>query len=221
MALGDEPSRFPSPTDTDEDGLLALGGRLDVDWLVDAYRHGIFPWPVGPGAEHLAWWSPDPRAIIPLESFHVSRRLLRTVRSGRFHLSFDAAFGEVVEGCATAGDRRFGTWITPEMAVAYRRLHEVGLAHSVEAWRNGRLVGGVYGVALGAMFAGESMFHFERDASKAALVALVERLRERGYRLFDIQQLTPHTARFGAVEIARTEYLARLHGALGESASFA
>lgn len=220
MSWGEEPSRFPSPDSADEDGLLGVGGELGVDWLVDAYRHGVFPWPVGERPSLLAWWSPDPRAIIPLESFHASRRLLRTVRSNRFHVTVNQAFRNVVEGCATVGDRRFGTWITPDLFEAYCRLHAVGLAHSIETWSGDRLAGGVYGVALGGLFAGESMFHRERDASKAALVALVERLRERGYVLFDIQQLTPHTARFGAVEISRAEYLRRLTEALQVQTSF-
>jgi len=215
------PSRYFPPVEAaDEDGLLAVGGQLTIPWLLDAYSHGIFPWPA-PGYP-LLWFSPEPRAIIELDALHVSRRLERTLRSGKFEISYNGDFAEVMRGCATAvgRGRGGGTWITPAMRQAYQRLHELGHAHSVEAWHEGALAGGVYGVALGAAFFAESMFYAVRDASKVALVHLVRRLRSRGYQLLDIQQLTPHTQRLGAIEIPRQEYLRRLEAALGQSVTF-
>jgi leucyl/phenylalanyl-tRNA--protein transferase len=216
------PSRFFPPAETaDEDGLLGVGGRLSTEWLLDAYSHGIFPWPA-PGYP-LLWWSPDPRAIIKLDAVHVSRRLERTIRGGRFEVTFDRDFAGVMHGCATAQHRgrRNNTWITPAMLEAYQRLHQLGHAHSVEAWQAGTLAGGVYGVALQAAFFAESMFYGVRDASKVALVHLVRHLAARGYTLLDIQQLTPHTERMGAIEIPRSEFLKRLEAALGQTATFA
>ncbi|MGA2797518.1 MAG: leucyl/phenylalanyl-tRNA--protein transferase [Thermoguttaceae bacterium] len=215
------PSRFfPPAEDADADGIVGFGGKLLPAWLLDAYRHGIFPWPIGDMDEPMAWWSPDPRAIIPLDRFHVSRRLVRTCDSGRFTVSLDRDFAGVIRGCATAGDRVGNTWLTKRMIAAYIRLHRLGHAHSVEVWHENKLAGGTYGVAIGGLFAAESMFHRVRDASKVALVHLVEHLKQRGYELFDIQQLTPHTARFGAVEIPRREYLARLTEAIDKSNCF-
>jgi len=213
------PKFFPPADEADEHGLLGIGGQLTPDWLLDAYRHGIFPWPMV-GWEAMAWWSLDPRAVIEFDQFHVSRRLVRTCRSGRFAVTCDTDFAGVIDGCATADDRTAGTWITPPMRAAYVRLHQLGHAHSVEAWRDGRLVGGTYGVAIGGLFAAESMFHYQTDASKVALVALVQHLRARGYTLLDIQQLTPHTARFGASEIPRQEYLQRLAAAVDLRVTF-
>jgi leucyl/phenylalanyl-tRNA--protein transferase len=215
------PSRFFPPVETaDEDGLLAVGGRLTTEWLLDAYVHGIFPWPA-PG-HPLLWWSPDPRAIIELDGLHVSRRLERTIRSGRFEVTFDRDFADVMHGCATAQDRgrRHATWITPAMLTAYQALHDQGIAHSVESWSEGTLAGGVYGLALQGAFFAESMFYRVRDASKVALVHLVRHLRARGYQLLDIQQLTPHTQRLGAVEVSRAEYLRRLEAALARQVHF-
>ena len=215
------PSHFFPPADTaTEDGLVGVGGRLSPQWLLDAYSHGIFPWPVGEEDDPMLWWSLDPRAIFEFDSFHVPRRLRRTCRGGRFTLSVDRDFAGVIHGCATGPSRQGGTWITPAMIEAYRRMHELGHAHSVEAWCDGRLAGGVYGIAIGGLFAAESMFFRRRDASKVALVALVDHLRTRGYRLFDIQQLTPHSERFGAVEIPRDEYLCRLADALAAPVTF-
>ena len=145
-----------------------------------------------------------------LAGLQITRRLWRTVQSGRFEVSIDRDFAQVIHACATAGDRRGNTWITPALLAAYCRLHDLGHAHSVEVWQDGRLVGGTYGVALRGLFAGESMFHRERDASKVALVHLMHHLGQRGYQLFDIQQLTPHTESLGAIEISRQEYLRRL-----------
>ncbi len=219
--LPQSPSRrFPPAESADEYGLVYVGGTLDPDSLLDAYAHGIFPWPVVSGWRRMQWWSPDPRAIFELDRFHVSHRLARTVRSGRFAVTSDHDFAAVMAGCATADDRKHSTWITPEIMAAYLRLHELGHAHSVEVWRDGRLAGGTYGVAIGGLFAGESMFHHERDASKVALVHLVEHLRRRGYRLFDIQQLTPHTASLGATEISRADYLSQLSESLSIAATF-
>jgi leucyl/phenylalanyl-tRNA---protein transferase len=207
------PSRFFPPAETaGQYGLIGIGGQLEPEWLLDAYRHGIFPWPSADGV--LAWWSPDPRAVIELDAFHTPRRLARRCANGQFELTCDRDFPAVIAACATAQDRSQGTWITPELQRAYTALHEQGVAHSVEAWQAGELVGGVYGVALGGMFAAESMFYRVPEASKVALVRLVGHLRARGYRLVDIQQRTPHTARFGAVTIPRLAFLGRLVAAL-------
>jgi leucyl/phenylalanyl-tRNA---protein transferase len=216
------PSRFfPPAEDADREGLLGFGGELTIDWLLDAYRHGIFPWPITDFEAPLAWWSPDPRAIIEFNRFHVSRRLERTCRSDRFRVTRDRDFAGVISGCAMVPSRVGQTWLTPEMIEAYLRLHQAGHAHSVEVWFGGELAGGVYGVAIGAMFAAESKFYRVRDASKVALVHLVEHLRARKYSLIDIQQLTPHTARFGATTIPRNEYLKRLANAVNVPVSFA
>jgi leucyl/phenylalanyl-tRNA--protein transferase len=185
--------------------------------LVQAYQQGVFPMGMEEGA--IGWFSPDPRGIIPLETFHVPQRLQRLVRSDRFTITVNQDFVAVMRACAA--DREDGTWMTEELLEAYVGLHHHGQAHSVEVWRGGGLVGGLYGVHLGGAFFGESMFHRETDASKVALVVLVERMRARGFRLLDIQWVTPHLARFGAVEIPRREYLIRLTMALGVRATFA
>jgi leucyl/phenylalanyl-tRNA--protein transferase len=213
------PKYFPPPTQTTEDGLLCIGGRLSPEWLLDAYRHGIFPWPMWEG-EPIAWWSPDPRAIIELDGLHISRRLQRTLKSGRFDITFDQDFPGVIHGCATAAGREEGTWLTPAMMAAYSELHRLNHAHSVEAWSGGQLAGGVYGVAIGGLFAAESMFYRVRDASKAALAHLVAHLRAQGFQLLDIQQWTPHTASLGAIEISRIEYIGRLPAAVDLPVAF-
>lgn len=202
------------PERADETGLVAVGGDLEPATLVHAYRSGVFPW-FGEG-DPIIWWSPDPRAVFEIDGLHVSRRLARTIRSGKFRLTINRSFGKVIRACA---DRDGGTWITRAMIVAYERLHRLGVAHSVEAWQGEQLAGGIYGVALGGFFSGESMFARATDASKVALAFLVERLRERRFRLFDTQVLTAHTARMGAVEIARSDYLRRLRDALQVRAS--
>ena len=175
---------------------------------------------VGDGS--IRWFSPDPRGIIPLEGFHVSRRLARVVRSRAFQIEINRDFDAVIRGCATvprdAEDP--GTWIDAEIYESYSALHRDGLAHSVEAWQDGRLAGGLYGVALGSAFFGESMFHHVTDASKVALVALVDRLRERGFTLLDTQWTTEHLEQFGAIEIPRRRYLALLASALSRTAAF-
>ncbi|MCC7476458.1 MAG: leucyl/phenylalanyl-tRNA--protein transferase [Pirellulales bacterium] len=227
------PSRFPCPTSTTPDGLVCLGGRLSPEWLLDAYRHGIFPWPMWPD-DPIAWWSPDPRAIIELSEvenhegvfqhavggLHISRRLQRTLRSGKFRVTRDRCFDQVIVACATVGDRAENTWLTPNMIAAYQRMHALAHAHSVEVWSGEQLVGGTYGLAMGGLFAAESMFHLERDASKVALVHLVKHLKDRGFLLLDIQQWTPHTGRLGAAELPRSEYLRRLADALSQHVVF-
>jgi leucyl/phenylalanyl-tRNA--protein transferase len=186
---------------------------MEPDWLLDAYRHGVFPWPTGED-DPLLWWSPDPRCIMPLDGFKTSSRLRRRMRSGRFTVTFDEDFAGVIYGCATGPGREGGTWITSAIRAAYGRLHKLGHAHSVETWtvdgNERRLVGGVYGVAVGGLFAAESMFHYETDASKVALASLVQHLNERGFRLLDIQQWTAHTGSLGATEVSRDDYLDRL-----------
>jgi leucyl/phenylalanyl-tRNA--protein transferase len=210
-------SRFPDPRGAGPEGLVYIGGSLEPDWLLDAYRHGIFPWPLIPGVSRVQWWSPDPRAIFEFDKFHASRRLLRTCRSGRFEITSDQDFAGVLKGCATAQKRRYATWLNRDMMAAYQRLFKLGHAHSVEVRHEGQLVGGTYGVAIGGLYAGESMFYHQRDASKVALVHLVQHLRERNFQLFDIQQLTAHSRSLGAIEIPRREYLRRLAAALGHS----
>jgi leucyl/phenylalanyl-tRNA--protein transferase len=218
--VGLDPSRhFPSPLASTEDGLVCVGGRLEPDWLLDAYRHGIFPWPVWDD-EPMAWWSLDPRAIIEFERFHVSRRLRRTLASSKFDVTCDRDFEGVIRGCATASRRVYNTWLTPAMIEAYLELHRLGHAHSVEVWLDDELAGGTYGVATGGFFAAESMFHRVTDASKVALAHLVAHLNERGYALLDIQQWTPHTGRLGAIEISRRSYLRRLSLATRLPATF-
>ena len=192
------------PERADEHGLVAVGGDLNPATLLRAYRNGTFPW-FNEG-DPVLWWSPDPRAIFELDQYCLSRRLIRTIRAGKFHLTINQAFGAVIRGCA---DREL-TWITTDMINAYCQLHRLGHAHSIEVWLATELVG----VALGGFFAGESMFHRARDASKVALAYLIEYLKIRGFLLFDTQVATEHTARLGAVEISRSEYLARLDAAL-------
>lgn len=190
------------------------------DLLVSAYASGWFPMAVEPG--EIRWYSPDPRAIIPLDGFHLPSRLARVLRSGRFQIHIDRDFEAVIRGCAEADrhDEETGTWIDAGIMESYCALHHAGLAHSVEAWQDGRLVGGLYGVALGGAFFGESMFHTATDASKVALAALVGRLGARGYRLLDIQWVTPHLERFGAIEIPRRRYLKLLDEALSLDIEF-
>jgi leucyl/phenylalanyl-tRNA---protein transferase len=187
---------------------------IPVDLLVSAYASGWFPMAGDDGV--IRWYSPDPRGIIPLDGFHVSTRLARVVRGGRFQIEVNRAFPDVIRACAeaTRDPHDPGSWINGEIAESYRALHEQGIAHSVEAWREGKLVGGLYGVAIGGAFFGESMFHRVTDASKVALVALVERLRARGYTLLDTQWVTDHLEQFGAVEVPRSRYLRLLENSL-------
>ncbi len=193
---------------------------IEPDLLISAYASGWFPMAVEGG--EIRWFSPDPRGIIPLDAFTPPRRLERLWRQQRFEIRIDTAFDEVIRACAEIerDPDDPGTWITAEIVESYGTLHARGIAHSVEAWREGRLAGGLYGVALGGAFFGESMFHRETDASKIALMALVERLRARGYQLLDTQWTTAHLARFGAVDVSRREYLRRLERALRVSCEF-
>ena len=188
--------------------------KLPPSLLISAYLQGVFP--MGVDGE-LHWFSPDPRAIVPLDAFHVSKTLAQTIRRQPFEIRIDGAFREVVLACA---DRPEGTWITAEIVKAYTELNRLGFAHSVEAWHEDSLVGGLYGVSIGGAFFGESMFHHRRDASKVALAHLVERLRSRGFTLLDIQFMTAHLKRFGAVEIPRDDYLMLLRKAVAEPVAF-
>jgi leucyl/phenylalanyl-tRNA--protein transferase len=202
--------RFPDPVTVGEDGLVGIGADLEPATLVDAYRRGIFPWP-HPGAP-LPWFSPDPRGVIPLDGLVVSRSLRARIRHCGWETTVDHAFSTVIAGCA---DRpgpfgEAGTWITAPMRAAYQRLHGLGHAHSLEVWADGELVGGLYGVAVGGVFTGESMFHLATDASKVALVDLTARLAEAGGCLIDVQVVTPHLASLGARDLPRAEFLERL-----------
>ena len=187
-------------------GLLAAGGDLSPRRLLDAYARGIFPW--FNGDDPLLWWSPDPRMVLRLDELHVSRSLRRTIRSQEFDVRMDTAFEDVMRACAEPRDGQDGTWITEEMITAYTRLSELGFAHSIESWHGGHLAGGLYGVAIGRMFFGESMFARRSDASKVAFVALVRQLRRWGFEIIDCQMATAHLASLGAREIPRREFLA-------------
>jgi leucyl/phenylalanyl-tRNA--protein transferase len=183
---------------------VGVGGDLEPETLLSAYRNGVFPWPDGDGDGPLAWWSPDPRPLLPVDGFHVSKTLRRRVRSCGWETIVDRCFGAVVARCA---DRPEGTWITPEVRDAYGRLHELGHAHSLEVWEGDELVGGLYGVLVGAVFCGESMFRARTDASKVALLDLVRRLDAAGGLLVDVQVPTEHFLRLGAVLVTRESFL--------------
>lgn len=226
------------PEKADADGLAGVGGNLRPETLIRAYADGVFPW--YDEADPILWWSPDPRAIIEIDGLHVSRSLARTIRSGKFGFTINRNFMDVIRFCGES--RLEGTWITPDMVVAYETLHRLGHAHSLETWvkttpptepgfrqltdadtdwGEWQLAGGIYGVSVGGFFAGESMFHLVSDGSKLALYALMERLRQRGFQLFDIQMTTDHTVRMGAIEIPRAHYLKRLRQAVAlESIQF-
>jgi leucyl/phenylalanyl-tRNA---protein transferase len=190
--------------------------RLDPESLLSAYAQGIFPMTDGDG--QVRWYTADPRGVLPLAGFHVPRTLRQRVRQGRFEVRINGDFAGTMRGCMEG--RAEGSWISEKLIAAYQRLHELGFAHSVECWREGRLVGGLYGVSLGGAFFGESMFHRETDASKVALVRLVERLRERGFVLLDTQATTEHLERFGARQIPAERYMRELHAALGHDCVF-
>jgi leucyl/phenylalanyl-tRNA---protein transferase len=208
---------FPQPEAADDQGLLAFGADLEPGTLLAAYRAGAFPMPLT-GMREMTWFSPDPRGIIPLDEFRPARSLRRSAR--RFSVTADTAFARVIAGCADP--RRPGSWITPAIRSAYERLHALGWAHSLEAWdESGALAGGLYGVEIGGLFAAESKFHLRTDASKVALAALVERLRDAGgERLLDVQWTTPHLIALGARDVARAEYLRRLGAALPTRPAF-
>jgi leucyl/phenylalanyl-tRNA--protein transferase len=206
-------SFFPNPREmsSDED-VIAVGDVYEPEVIVDAYRHGIFPWPHR--GYPLLWFCPAKRAILEFERLHVPRSLERERKRAKFHLTIDRCFARVIEACAGAvRSDGAGTWITPAMIRAYTRLHELGFAHSVEAWAGAELVGGLYGVDAGGVFVGESMFYREPNASKLALLFLIEHLKGRGAEWIDVQQLTPHLERLGAREIPRREFLDRLETA--------
>jgi leucyl/phenylalanyl-tRNA--protein transferase len=192
----------------DPNGLLAAGADLSTGRLLDAYARGIFPW--FNGEDPVLWWSPDPRMVLYLKELHVSRSLRRTIRSGEFHVTLDSAFNDVMAGCAEPRPGQDGTWITREMTEAYTSLAALGYAHSVEAWAGGALAGGLYGVAIGRMFFGESMFARRSDASKVAFVSLVRQLERWGFELIDCQMATSHLASLGAREIPRREFVAHV-----------
>jgi len=216
VAILDKRLRFPNPRLADEEGLVAVGGDLSVPRLLLAYRSGIFPWTADP----VTWWSPNPRGIFELDRFHVSHSLAKVIRKEVFQVTTDRAFREVMEGCAESAPGRRSTWITEEFLEGYTRLHEEGHAHSLECWQEDRLVGGIYGVAIGGFFAGESMFHRVDDASKVALFHLHAHLGGQGFLLFDVQMLTPITKQLGGVNISREQYLRRLTKAVEKRCSF-
>ena len=216
-----EKPRFPHPSEAGPDGLLITGGSLAPAWMMEAYRSGIFPMPLNYGHQRsLGWFSPDPRGILELDGFHISRRLARRLRQGEFRFTTNAAFEQVVEGCAAPRAQDTGCWLTLAMQNAYLSLHDLNIAHSVEVWSGGRLVGGIFGIAIGGFFAGESMFSRQTDASKAALAWLVNRLRHRGFTLLDVQWTNDHTRSLGAIDISREEYLRRLASAATLPVSF-
>jgi leucyl/phenylalanyl-tRNA---protein transferase len=206
--------RLPPPTQALEDpnGLLAAGRDLSAGRLLEAYRAGIFPW-YGAG-QPVLWWSPDPRMVLFTAEFKLGRSMVKTLRrvrrDGRWRITLDTAFARVIRACAKPRPEQDGTWITPQIIAAYRGLHELGFAHAVEVWEEDALVGGLYGVSIGRMFYGESMFARRTDASKCALAALVRMLREHGFAMIDCQQATAHLASLGAREISRAEFLQRV-----------
>jgi leucyl/phenylalanyl-tRNA---protein transferase len=211
---------FPDPCSARKngefDGLVAIGGDLSVPRMLLAYRSGIFPWTDNP----LTWWSPDPRAIFELDLWQAPQSLARAVRKSAFRVTVDRAFRKIVEGCAAPAPGRTSTWISANFIEAYVRLHKKGHAHSVECWQGAQLVGGIYGIAIGGFFAGESMFHRANNASKVALDFLIRHLRDRGFVLFDVQSTTPITRQLGAITIPREEYLRRLGGAVEMDCAF-
>jgi leucyl/phenylalanyl-tRNA---protein transferase len=207
---------FPPPDYADPSGLIAVGGDLSSERLLEAYRVGIFPW--YSEDQPILWWSPDPRFVLELKQFKISRSLQKTLRKKMFHVTFDRVFEDVIAACAEVPrEGQSGTWITPEMCEAYIELHGLGFAHSVECWFEGRLAGGLYGVSLGKAFFGESMFHRKTDASKVALAVLVEKLRDWGFHFIDSQMTTEHMQRLGAEEIPRRIFLKKLQSALRHS----
>jgi leucyl/phenylalanyl-tRNA--protein transferase len=207
---------FPNLQTANREGLLALGGDLSVPRLLLAYRSGIFPWTDEP----LTWWSPDPRAIFDIDAFRPPKRLEPKLRRHPFEITINRDFRAVILACAEPAEGRESTWISPRFIEAYLELHRQGHAHSVEVWLEDKLVGGIYGVSIEGFFAGESMFHRVTDASKIALCHLMEHLRAQKFELFDTQVLSPLTARLGAIEIRRRDYLERLASALRNPAQF-
>ncbi|WP_293644842.1 leucyl/phenylalanyl-tRNA--protein transferase [Thiolapillus sp.] len=213
-----EPFPDPSLAEKDPDGLLAVGGDLTPERIVQAYRQGIFPW-YGDD-QPILWWSPDPRMVLFPDDLHVSRSLAKELRRGRFQVTFDLAFDQVIESCAQPRKDEPGTWLMPEMIAAYQELHRLGIAHSVETWHDGELVGGLYGNALGSVFFGESMFSRMSNASKVAFVCLVRSLSRTGYSLVDCQIFTPHLQSLGAGLIPRERFLSLLNDSVNDLRRF-
>ena len=212
----DSPQAFP-PVEralSEPDGLLAAGGDLSPPRLLEAYRRGIFPW--YSRGQPILWWCPDPRAVLIPQHIKVSRSLAKTIRNRGFETKIDHSFREVLRYCGSTELRPGGTWLSPEMRAAYLRLHKLGYAHSVETWLNDRLVGGLYGIAIGNVFFGESMFSLERDASKVALKRLCDELVARGYQMIDCQMATPHLMSLGAELIPRLDFIQLLSANVGE-----
>jgi leucyl/phenylalanyl-tRNA---protein transferase len=207
---------FPAVEKAEPDGLLAVGGDLSMPRLLEAYCAGIFPWSDDP----LTWWSPDPRAIFEIDQFTPQKRLLQKITKGLVHITHNQAFTEVITGCAAPARGREETWISPRFVEAYTEMHRAGYAHSVEVWQKDQLVGGLYGVAIGGFFAGESMFHRVSDASKIALTSTILHLQQRGFLLFDTQVATPVTRQLGALDLPRALYLKRLATALARPVQF-
>ena len=201
---------FPAPHLATSDGILAVGGDLSPERLLLAYENGIFPW--YSADEPILWWSPDPRFVLYPDQLKVSKSMRPIFNKNKFKITYDQAFRTVISACSKPrpNDPNGGTWLTSEMLEAYCRLHELGLAHSVEAWENGQIVGGLYGVALGKVFFGESMFAKVSNASKAAFITLVRKLQEKGYELIDCQVYTNHLESLGAVEVPRDEFITEL-----------
>ncbi|HSI06849.1 MAG TPA: leucyl/phenylalanyl-tRNA--protein transferase [Myxococcota bacterium] len=206
---------FPDPNTADPYGLVAVSDTMTPELVVDAYRHGIFPWSTDP----VRWYSPDPRAIFAYENIHLSKRLLRELRANRYRVTFDTRFAEVIRACAES-HAHTGVWISELFISTYCELHERGHAHSVEVWQDDVLVGGLYGVQVNALYAGESMFHRVPNASKVAFAYLARHLQAIGVVLFDAQVVNDHTQRLGAVIVRRTDYLRRLKRALLLQTSF-
>jgi leucyl/phenylalanyl-tRNA---protein transferase len=203
--------RIPPATEWPIDDLVSAGGDLEPSTLIDAYRHGLFPMEITGLAGVLGWWSPNPRGILPLERLRISKSLRRS--AARYEIRIDTCFDRIIRACANPS--RPDGWINADFIAAYTRLHQLGWAHSVEVFdRSGQLAGGLYGVRIDGLFSGESMFHLQRDASKVALMALVDLMRDRGMSLLDVQWCTEHLASLGAIAVPRTEYLARVAAAL-------
>ena len=209
---------FPDVKNSTPEGLLAVGGDLSPERLLSAYKQGVFPW--FSEDQPILWWSLDPRAVIPLDGFYIGATLSKVLKRETFETRINTEFEKVMRACSVRPDGTDSGWITKEMISAYTKLHQLGYAHSIESWRNGKLVGGVYGIAIGGLFAGESMFYKEANASKVALVALVEQMKKSGLTLFDCQMVTEITKKMGAIEISREEYLKRLRHALSQNCKF-
>ena len=208
---GDRASAFPDPNRAAADGLLAGSSSLSTELLLDAYAHGIFPW-FDSDDEAVLWWSPDPRAILAPNALHISKSLAKRLKSGYYRVTVDCAFADVIAACAAPRQSQRGTWITPRMQAAYGRLHDLGFAHSVEAWRGDELAGGLYGVSLGGMFFGESMFSRGPDASKVALAHLARQLQRWRFLLIDCQIMNDHLRSLGAQAMPRSQFLRLVAG---------